>query len=442
MRHVGVGSGAPNYGAYINLDVNGNVTLPNATAAAQTAFQQLPDDVKAQLLTAQGASKDLAPALALASAVSSGQPINPQMAVAALATMATFVGGPVAGATIGAVAEIGVQLITVMQTFAQEIGLYPPDVKHFKYIGWIRQPEDIIPYGPASPLWINVRTQADLYNFIRYGDANHPPLGQAEGWDHNLSNILGLALTVTDPGGNVSTDWTRYQFQSMPLPPSVTPFEQYLAQLLLVNMQGWINGQPSVPPRDLLRAAAKVWNQQHAGSCGADIGCPSGGAQRTIGTDPVAYQTMFDDAICFQPAPADAATRAKAFPTDNTSIVSLLLGVSGIPSGTSQWGYDPGTTINELPPLCVNTGAAGAARRTVHLHLPDNMQLSQLPATAPTTSTGAKVAVAVAAAPAAVAAGTVLYAWAAGKSVDATFGALFRKLHGWVTTAIRDVRKL
>jgi hypothetical protein len=68
--------------------------------------------------------------------------------------------------------------------------------------------------------------------------------------------------------------------------------------------------------------------------------------------------------------------------------------------------------------------------------------LTIVPATTPTTSTATKVAVAAAAVPATVAIGTVVYAWAAGKSVDAVFGGLIRKVGGWVTAAIRDVRKL
>lgn len=369
-----------------NLASQYGITVPtDIPSAAQAAYGTLPASVQNLVQQGMTAYTDLQPAVQLASAIASGGgQVNPQMIIGALSAAATVFGGPIAGAVIGTAGE-AIQLAgAAMQSLFDALGLYdhPPTVQ---FVGLI--PEQSVPAGPRDPQWIHINTPTDLYNYYnKLGSMNVIGLFPNGTWE--LYWWFQWCLGYLNPGDVECQHGWPGCGQGAGSPYSPNAFDLYFAHLLKADLEAWANGNPYMPPRQLLYSALTIWNATHQN------------------TSTITYPAQ--DHVSPMPP--------------GVSLISMLLGAQGAPDYfTSGIGH-------RADPITVNMGASVIRQRVVTLHLTPG--IVRATAQTPSGSTTEKVVAGTAVVAGAGILGAAIYGWAKGEAISAVLKGAWRKVTG------------
>jgi hypothetical protein len=144
------------------------------SALADSAVQSLPPDVQSAMTTGRTIISNGKPVVDLISYITShsGQPINALELETKITAAAAGVVGmvfPPAGALMAAGGALVIGLQQGLQAIFGALGLLWVPPTTWNYVGLIRPDVDTVPYGPASPAWIDINSRLDLYNFILNG---------------------------------------------------------------------------------------------------------------------------------------------------------------------------------------------------------------------------------------------------------------------------------
>ena len=220
------------------------------------AFNKLPQSTRCTILHQSPVGvRDAGATVGLVRTISSGGTPTEAEVVTGLAGAASLVGGPIAGAAMGALGAAVIGFGSALESLFDALGLYDHP-KSYKTNGLIQQGLPI-PSGPSDKVWININNAWDLRNFYSNGDAHHPPTLPT---DSVTGNFLEAALVQLMS----EADQQKYYGRPVKTVPH-DPFRDFFNLMLVKNLQLWANGQPYVRPRDLLHAARDAWNSQHDG---------------------------------------------------------------------------------------------------------------------------------------------------------------------------------
>lgn len=195
------------------------------------------------------------PAINLIGDIASGHPpTDPQQIILPLAAAVATV-NPLAGAFIGAAGELVSGLEDATADLFKTLGLIDNGGGHvaYDYIGMIRAKDpNGIPWGTDNPNW-------------KTWDYWMTPV--AQGWRWGALPLSGNSYYAQLPFYQLLSVLGRYH------PPRVGPpengpigqndFETFFFMLLKANLEKWMNANPTVSPRDLLKAAIALWNHTH-----------------------------------------------------------------------------------------------------------------------------------------------------------------------------------
>jgi len=303
--------------------------------------------------TVPPAAQDASTAVSLATSIDIGNIPSDAALIAGIGGIATLTAGPVAGAAMTAIGTGVLALSTALQGLFTALGLYSTPSPTYNYCGLQRIGMDQIPYGQTDTAnWIEIDSLAD-YDDIVFGRSEGGSVmpGGRPPYSPNASTL-----------GNVWQDsalqMLLYCVRNVPGTQYAAPtrFEEYVRVLMLKNLQYWVNCWPTVPPQDLLAAAANVWHAAHSAS----------------------------QSLSFAPYEGNAGGPGAAQAPDGSwqpSLVSWIL--SGAGDSTGQLRSRPPITVNNGP-LAFNIDPTVIAR---------GIKAKPLVSTT-TTSTSTKVAVA------------------------------------------------
>ena len=236
--------------ANVSGDVQGVLTAalnqaPALSALGQTALNAMGNIVQKVAMAA--------PAIDLISSIATGHgPTDPQQAVGALAATAS-IANPLAGAIIGAAGEAAIGIEELADQAFQALGLISRPPPQFTYVGFVKK-GDPVPGGPWHPNW-------------KTWDYWMQPF--AQGWKWGTLPFTAETIQRERPFQLLLERLGRYH---PPVPTGIPPhdgpkpqngFETFYFTILKKNLENWMNAGPAIDPRELLQAAAQVWNAKH-----------------------------------------------------------------------------------------------------------------------------------------------------------------------------------
>lgn len=273
---------------------------PCATAhlsgqSGDDAFSQMsaeldPGDAAKMQAYAADASKISSAASPVVRALASGQAPDPQAMVATVATAASLIAGPEAGAAIMMTFYLGETVADLMKAVLKPLGLLASGtVINDRYCGWIdlttgETPPNAAAYGDPTQGWQSL----PLPNC--QGFPNADPQSVCD-FSSSGDSTDGLPFLGVGPALYA----LRYAPQGS--------FPEFFAHAVLANAELAWNCQPShVPVTALLQACLQIWNATHDGSRALTVTPIDGaksyawGAAPLDWTDPMTFVGLAADA--------------------------------------------------------------------------------------------------------------------------------------------------
>lgn len=198
-----------------------------------------------------------APAIDLIGSIASGHgPTDPQQVVGALAATAS-IANPLAGAIIGAAGEAVIGIQNAADEFFQAVGLISRPPPQYTYIGFVQKGSGQAPGGPWDPNW---KTWAYWMTPVNQGWRWGTLPFTAESVQRERPFQLLLERLGRANG--------RVPYGTPPFdgPVAQNKFEEFFYAILKKDLENWMNAAPAIDPRQLLEAAAQIWNAKHTSS--------------------------------------------------------------------------------------------------------------------------------------------------------------------------------